>query len=215
MENLKKLVLDIQSVVDGGSLSPEYWLSKRQVEFLSDGILLSKLVEIKRQTSSKAESSWLVLDTGNADRGLLSLRGNESNERTSQKKLVPEGAVIVSRLRPYLKQVAFIPEGTAERFQKTAIYCSTEFFVLVAKDVHESAAYLAPWLLSEHVQAIFAQATTGGHHPRFDQELLGQLSVPYEWYERRQEISVTVESAVEQHLSSQLAMFKLVAQTSA
>ena len=213
MGDLKKLIILGEAVADGAPLSPEYWLSKKQVEFLADGIPLSELVDIKRQTSGIAESSWLVLDTGNADRGLLNLRGNESKDRTSQKKLVPEGAVIVSRLRPYLKQVAYLPLGTAERLKKSAIYCSTEFYVLITKSPDENVAYLVPWLLSDQVQAVFAQATTGGHHPRFDEDLLEQLVVPHDWYKRRKKVSADVEEAVERHLTSQLAMFELVDQT--
>ena len=212
MGNLKKLVLDREQVSNGAPLSPEFWLSKKQVDLQGDGIPLSDLVEIRRQTSAAVDSTWLVLDTGNADRGLVNLRGNESKDRTSQKKHVPEGAVIVSRLRPYLKQVAYLPAGTAMRLKKAAIYCSTEFYVLVAKQPKENIAYLVPWLLSEPVQSVFAQATTGGHHPRFDEELLERLVVPYTWHKRRKKTSAAVEAAVESHLSSQLAIFNLIEQ---
>lgn len=213
MENLKSFVLSFQELCDGAPLSPEYWLSKKQVGLFSDGIPLAEVVDLRRQTSGAAASTWLVLDTGNAERGLLSLKGNEANDRTSQKKLVPEGAVIVSRLRPYLQQVAFVPKGTAERLGKSAIYCSTEFYVLVSKNAKESIAYLAPWLLSAEVQAVFSQATTGGHHPRFDQSLLEQLTIPHDWHKRRKRTSALVETTVEQHLSSQIAMRALVAET--
>lgn len=213
MGDLKKLVLSSEFVSEGAPLSPEYWLSKRQVELLDEGMPLSELVDIKRQTAGTVDPSWLVLDTGNADRGLLNLRGNESRDRTSQKKLVPEGAVIVSRLRPYLKQVAYVPAGTVERLEKSAIYCSTEFYVLVPKSAKENIAYLVPWLLSEQVQGVFSQATTGGHHPRFDEELLEQLVVPHAWHKRRKKVSQAVEAAVEAHLASQLAMFDLIDQT--
>lgn len=212
MGNLKKLVLNSASVSDGGPLSPEYWLSKQQVESFAEGIALSELVHVKRQTSSIADPAWLVLDTGNADRGLLNLRGNESKDRTSQKKYVPEGAVIVSRLRPYLKQVAYLPIGTTKQLNKSAIYCSTEFYVLVSKSV-DKIAYLVPWLLSDPVQAVFEQATTGGHHPRFDEDLLEQLVVPHKWHARRNEINDAVEIAVADHLTSQLAMSYLVEST--
>lgn len=213
MDDLKKIVLSSDAVALGAPLSPEYWLSKDQVSSQGGGLPLSELVDIRRKTSNAADAAWLVLDTGNADRGLLNLRGNESKGRTSQKKFVPEGAVIVSRLRPYLKQVAYLPHGTAKRLGKEATYCSTEFYVLTAKSPEENIAYLVPWLLSEKVQSVFAQATTGGHHPRFDEELLEQLTVPHAWHKARKKVSKDVESAVEVHLNAQLQLASLVAET--
>ncbi|WP_147463672.1 hypothetical protein [Pseudomonas coronafaciens] len=154
----------------------------------------------------------LILDTGNSDRGLFILPSLDGSrpERTSNKKIVPEGAVLISRLRPYLQQVVYVPYGICELLGVDGILCSTEYYVLTGKSAGRSIAYLAPWLLSKKVQGIFEQATTGGHHPRFNEELLLRLSVPEEFNELAVSMSRRVEVLVMQHVHAQLEMAKLI-----
>jgi hypothetical protein len=191
------------------SLSPEYWLSMRHASQFSGGVPLWELAALYRETASP-DNDCLTLDTGNADRGLLSLSmlGQTDRSRVSVKKVVPEGAVLLSRLRPYLRQVAFIPSGLSQKLRISRVMCSTEFYVLRSQHA-ESIAFLVPWLLSNDVQDIFAKATTGGHHPRFDEDLLGKLTVPIGMVERRDEISQTVATAVNDHVNAQMVLHRL------
>lgn len=56
-----------------------------------------------------------------------------------------KGDVIISRLRPYLRQVAYVDED-----RKEILGASTEFFVIRARN-NESIAYLVPFcFLNQH-----------------------------------------------------------------
>lgn len=195
------------------SLSPEHWLSTRHLENLESGVSLLSIVSIEKRGMTKTSENVLVLDTGHAENGALSLnlQGFSGKERTSQKKHVPAGSVIISRLRPYLRQVAYIPTCINSLLKVDAILCSTEFYVLVAKDSSESIAYLVPWLLSTTIQDVFYQATTGGHHPRFDENMLTRLSIPKIVYSQRVEVSKMIELNVENHLRAQVELASIVA----
>ena len=98
------------------SLSPEHWLANETASQLVAGTPLSMIVQSVAQTQVPPEDARFVLDTGNAREGLLdvTILGNPVSGRTSAKKIVRDGDVIISRLRPYLRQVTFIPPGTCE-----------------------------------------------------------------------------------------------------
>jgi hypothetical protein len=196
------------------SLSPEYWLSFLSAQDAEGGIPLEEIVSLYKKTRSSIGENTLVLDTGNSDRGLFILPSSDGSrpQRTSNKKVVPEGSVLISRLRPYLKQVVYVPYGICELLGVDSILCSTEYYVLESKDSGSSIAYLVPWLLSSKVQSIFDQATTGGHHPRFNEELLLRLSVPKNIYDTSASTSKRVDSLVAQHLHAQLEMSKIIVQ---
>ena len=81
------------------------------------------------------------------------------------KKIIKAGDVIISRLRPYLKQVAFVDKVLCEHYD--SVLCSTEYFVLRSKDQHISIAFIVPVLLSREVQNMLISSQEGGHHPRF------------------------------------------------
>ncbi|HEY1996438.1 hypothetical protein [Paraburkholderia sp.] len=194
-------------------LSPEIWLSQSRAESLTGGTPLTDLVEVTRLGVTQIGAGNLVLDTGHAERGLLSLRGagtGDEKQRVSHKKYVPEGAVIISRLRPYLRQVAYIPHGVKALIGVQDIYCSTEFYVLTPRSDSESIAFIVPWLLSDPVQEIFEQATTGGHHPRFDEGLLMRLAVSQSFVADRRSLNKKVTEAVSAHLQAQIDLASVI-----
>lgn len=154
-------------------LSPEHWLAEQTAISLSDGQKLKDLVTISTEQLIAPEDAKYVLDTGNAREGFLDIPilGDPKNNRTSTKKIVREGDIIVSRLRPYLRQVALIPSGTFALLGVKQLYCSTEFYVLRPL-AGENIGHLVAWLLSEPVQGMMLEAATGGHHPRFNSDLI-------------------------------------------
>lgn len=166
------------------------------------GVPLGALVESVRTSvsprSSPAPGSLLVLDTTHARDGLLDVDAAAASTAAtpsigSLKRLTLPGDVLVSRLRPYLRQVAWIDaRASAER----PVCCSTEFYVLRSRD-GSSIAFLVPWLLSPSVQSALAAAQEGGHHPRVNEETLLRLPVPHAVLERRDELSALVEEAAE------------------
>jgi hypothetical protein len=212
MALMEKVAIAWQDVLASGSLSSEHWLSRSTVRASASGVALSRIASATKKGSTRDSGRALVLDTAHAVSGLLRLpdsRGAAAKARTSHKKFVPEGSVIVSRLRPYLRQVAWVPKGVRRFIENRDIVCSTEFCVLTPKD-DASIAFLVPWLLSDAVQQIFAMATTGGHHPRFDEALLWSLRVPNAVWRRREALSRAVEQATLEALHAQRSLEALV-----
>jgi hypothetical protein len=175
------------SQLDAGLiLIPERYDPRRQQAH--EGVKLSELVTCQKQIVDSRKHPGidvvLVLDTGDADRGLLLPRRApiSASELGSSKKVVASGDVIISRLRPYLHQVAYIPEGvTADNVH---LVCSTEFFVL-RSNTADSIAFLVTWLLSDDVQKLLEVGQEGGHHPRFTEEQLLGLLIPESVLSRR------------------------------
>ncbi|NBB17512.1 hypothetical protein GVN21_19295 [Caulobacter sp. SLTY] len=155
------------------TLSPEYWLSAETAKGISGAKKLHEVAFAVSKQSIPPTGTRYVLDTGNARDGLLDfpVLGDPTSARTSAKKLVQEGDVIVSRLRPYLRQVALLPPGISAMLKQQDFYCSTEFLVFRRRD-GLNAGGLVAWLLSEPVQEMMSEAATGGHHPRINAELL-------------------------------------------
>lgn len=159
---------------------------------------------------------YLVLDTGDAYEGVVLTNKPpvHLNEIGSAKKLAKAGDVIISRLRPYLRQVAYIDEGLMARSDDlTSLACSTEFYVLRSKDT-QSIAFLVPYLLSKAVQEILRAAQEGGHHPRFNQATIENLSIPDWLMTQREDISAATESAINSIRLGNLSLEVLVKQCS-
>jgi hypothetical protein len=138
----------------------------------------------------------LVLDTSDAREGVVTARKIPvtGSEIGSAKKATEPGDVIISRLRPYLRQVAYVDENIPHA-QGAALVCSTEFFVLRSPE-KRSIAFLVPFLLSRPVQQVLAAAQEGGHHPRVNDSTLLTLPVPMTLLDNRDEISATIEQSV-------------------
>jgi len=122
----------------------------------------------------------LVLETGHAADGFVYPPATLTTATAclSSKRALQPGDVLVSRLRPYLRQVAWVdpalfriaPEGNA-------VVASPEFLVLRAPAGFDGAS-LVPWLVSPAVQQVLVAAQEGGHHPRVPTEALLALGVP-------------------------------------
>jgi hypothetical protein len=159
--------------------------------------------------SAGPRSKYLVLDTGDAHSGLITThKAPVSRDHIgSTKKVVSPGDVVVSRLRPYLRQVALIDHDLAD--EGTVILCSTEFYVLRSRD-GTSIAFLVPLLLSPLVQGVLVAAQEGGHHPRFPESTLEYLGVPDEILEARDRLSEGVEESIAWARRSQRQMRDLI-----
>jgi hypothetical protein len=134
----------------------------------------------------------VVLDTGDAKNGIISLKlADDHTAVGSAKKILKAGDVIISRLRPYLRQVGLVDDALA---RLGLVIASTEFYVLRPKDT-QSIAYLAAFLLSDKVQEVLAASQEGGHHPRFPEKTLMGLVVPAAVLGERDRLSQAVEDA--------------------
>jgi hypothetical protein len=164
-------------------LSPERYDHRRDTG-IKTSYVLGDLVDILTDNiSSKLISDSaqaLVLDTTHAYEGFILLKHDpcSPDQIGSAKRRVLPGDVIVSRLRPYLRQIAYIDDRLFALAPSGNIVCaSTEFFVLRSRHEFEVAA-LVPLLLSPSIQSVLAAGQEGGHHPRFSRDLLASIKVP-------------------------------------
>ena len=183
-------------------LAPERYDPRRlSLATARDEVGLADVAEILRVTVDPKVTEeglhFLVLDTSDAQEGVIVCRKNAVSlmDVGSTKKFVERGCVIISRLRPYLRQVALVDGEVPGWNRNIRLLCSTEFFVLRSVD-SRSISFLVPFLLSGPVQTVLAASQEGGHHPRFDQNALLDLPVPRALIERRDEDSAEVEKAV-------------------
>lgn len=196
-------VVDVTRLDDGWILAPERYDPRRR-HAKHGGPRLADIVHVFREqidaTKAPASQRFLVLDTGDARGGIIRTTKASCDGPAigSTKKRIFPGQVIISRLRPYLRQIAWVDHGLLGRETSSLeLLCSTEFFVLDSKD-GASIAFLVPFLLSSDVQSILAASQEGGHHPRFNERTLKALPIPAPVLERRAELSVQVEHAVNQ-----------------
>jgi hypothetical protein len=180
-------------------LAPERYDPRRALDSgVAKHALLGDIAQLVRKVVQPSPDlgRCLVLDTSDAREGVVSLRKNPVDVRIgSAKKAIEPRDVIISRLRPYLRQVAFV-DPELPNLEGALLLCSTEFFVLRSPD-RRSIAFLVPFLLSGRVQEVLAAAQEGGHHPRFDDSTLLTLPVPASLLDRRDAISTSIEKAVD------------------
>lgn len=162
-------------------LAPERWDPRRTVAVRAGARRLADVADIVADnvgpSSFAADARVLVLDTTHAWDGFVLARHAPvaPADIGSAKRVLRAGDVIISRLRPYLRQVAFVDEGV---FAGTdAVVASTEFYVLRGRGTVDAAG-LVPYLLSAPVQAALAAGQEGGHHPRFERAQLADLPLP-------------------------------------
>lgn len=199
-------------------LAPERYDPRRTTR--TGAHVLSSVATVVREQVSPANGSRAprcrVVDTSDAREGVLFPRRPpiDLDEIGSAKKVVKPGDVIVSRLRPYLRQVAYVDDKIAENQQGSVLLvCSTEFFVLRSLD-DRSVAFLVPFLLSDPIQSVLAASQEGGHHPRFNQATLESLPIPDWLIASRDEVSTNVVQLVSAARNADNEMRALVARCS-
>ena len=167
----------------GAILAPERFDPRRQA-FPKSSRRLADYVEVLTENVSAPALDpgvlVLILDTTHAYDGFVIFRHEPvaPRELGSAKRRLRPGDVIISRLRPYLRQVAYVDSQLFALVPGgNEVAASTEFFVLRGRAGFD-AACLVPFLLSAQVQLALAAGQEGGHHPRFARELLLSLAVP-------------------------------------
>ncbi len=211
-------VVSVANLEAGNILAPERYDPRRTSVTSGRNIRDVATVVSTHLNPVKAppDAQFVVLDTSNAHEGML--RGPKppvsASEIASVKKRLQANDVVISRLRPYLRQVALVDRRMeCEPFGQVELVCSTEFFVLRAKQ-DESIAFLVPLLLSAPVQSILAAAQEGGHHPRFIKTTLEAVAIPESLWGKRSEVSTRVVEAIEAARTAELHLRQLVADVS-
>ena len=187
-------------------LTPERYNPRRRMSIDNeDTILMSEIVEIVNDIITKKQAqgkSIIQINTSDAMGGYLNINSEVNDSINSNKKILRKGDVIISRLRPYLRQVAYVDED-----RKEILGASTEFFVIRARN-NKSIAYLVPFLLSQPAQLVFENSVEGSQHPRFKEEDVLNLKIPKNIYDERANISKRVIEAIESYRSYERSIFK-------
>ena len=191
--------IDVGMLDEGTVLVPERYDPRRRFALPAE-FRLSDVVRVVREPvdahTATPTQLFHVIATGNAHNGIIKVAHppTKAADIGSVKHRVRPGHVIISRLRPYLRQVAWVDPGLLD-VREVQLVCSSEFYVLETLD-GLSIAHLVPFLLDTTVQAILAASQEGGHHPRFSGRTLASLAVPSALVEQRGELSAKVERTV-------------------
>jgi hypothetical protein len=169
-----------------------------------------------RQTISPNNGSvdrgeYVVLDTSDVREGVVigKKKPVPLTEVGSSKKTFQCNDVLISRLRPYLRQVAFVDGEVIGSEIDADLVCSTEFFVLRSHS-SESIAFLVPFLLSSPVQHVLAASQEGGHHPRFNLNALLTLPIPESLLAKRRDSSSEVIRGASLYRQAERALVQLI-----
>lgn len=190
-----------KSLSDGTILAPERYDPRRNaLEGTHAMIRLRDIVQSTRELitpTSKDLRRYLIIDTTNSREGIL--YNNKPpvliDSVGSAKKIAKSGDVLISRLRPYLRQIAYIDPEIPGLRDDVLLACSTEYFVL-RPNGDKSIAFLVPFLLCDGIQNVLAAAQEGGHHPRVSEETLLNLPIPQTLLDDRGHSSARVEKAI-------------------
>lgn len=175
---MKVAVRTLADLGVGCILSPERHVTASD---RGSGIALGDLVVERKETADPSKlGRALILDTTHAKDGLVDVASalRDRSPPRSAKKLAHAGDLLISRLRPYLRQIALLHPAALAAADGRPIAVSTEFYVLRPPAARSELAYLLPYLLGPAAQALLAGAQEGGHHPRVPRESLFALRVP-------------------------------------
>ena len=146
---------------------------------LSDSTLVFDLSDVKSFFLYGGKTALLSEDVGSA------------------KKVFSQNDVLISRLRPYLKEVSFIG------FNGGMKLASTEFIVLRPKTRDYYPEVLFSFLISEPIQSILLWSVTGTEHPRFHEDYLLNIKLPNLSLKLQERVKELVDKAWELFLTSQ------------
>ncbi len=188
---MKSAVRTLAELGEDVVLAPERHVA---LENTHDGVPLGAIVLERNERALPDEhASAIVLDTTHARDGIVDLAAamRVTAPPKSAKKIARPGDLLVSRLRPYLRQIALV------RPAHRVLAVSTEFYVLAPREKDEDLAWLLPFLLGESTQAILAAAQEGGHHPRVPRSTLFAIRVPHALHRARRAKARAVEAALD------------------
>ena len=190
----------VADLASGLILSPERYVADDEPaeHRVTIGDLVDVVTTVRRPTAMPTDRPLLLLDVGHAWEGLILATHAPvpASGVGSPKALVQPGDVVISRLRSYLRQAAYIGDDLYTRAAGgNHVAVSAEFVVLRGRPGGVPAAALLPHLLTEPVQQRLASSEAGGQHPRFRKETLAGIEVPDEILENAAAIAARVARA--------------------
>jgi hypothetical protein len=199
-------------------LAPERYDPRRKLDTKGNEVieLGDIVISVRKMVQPSTEiGECLVFDTSDIREGIIIGRKQPvmGINIGSAKKEIMAGDVLISRLRPYLRQVAFVDKQIPNT-QNTRILCSTEFFVLRPIDTL-SLAFLVPFLLSSKIQEVLKASQEGGHHPRFIESALLTLPIPKKLLSQRETISEVIQNSIHLYRASEQGIADMVTESDA
>jgi len=157
-------------------LAPERWLVAEST-IGGGNVRLDDLVVERRERSDARDA--VVIDTTHARDGVFDIAAamRVKEPPKSVKKVAVPGDLVVSRLRPYLRQIAYVHPRVLALTKGRPLALSSEFYVLSPRSTATSLAFLLPILLGDETQEILKAAQEGGHHPRVPRASLLGLGI--------------------------------------
>ena len=191
---MKSRIMTLAELGEGFVLAPE-----RHLRASGEGIALGSLCRERGERAADPENA-IVLDTTHVKDGLIDLRAavRDGAGVKSVKKRACAGDLLISRLRPYLRQIAIVPAIDRE------LAVSSEFYVLTGDDLE----WLLPVLLGDELQASLASAQEGGHHPRVPRSSLMSLAIPHAAVAKKSATTRTVRAALRAYYRALEALSK-------
>ena len=175
-------------------------------------VLLQDVAQIKRKNVWPSDDlgPHIVLRTCDVSEGIVTAVKEPTDNIGSLKREVRPHDVIISRLRPDRRQVAFVDKGIPNA-KKSLLVVSTEFFILRSVN-SQSIAFLVTFLLSAKVQEVLAASQEGATHPRIDGPAVLNLPIPRQVLRHREALSERVEESIRLYRESQSVMSKAIVQ---
>lgn len=209
------IIKEIKEIGSRFILTPERYNPKRKIniENIDEYVKMSDLIYLSKKTLTKNKylinpKPFYLINTGDANEGILNGKKKFEYKMNSTKKIVNPGNIIISKLRPYLRQIAYIDNNLPNIENLNTYYiASMEFYVLKSK-TEQSIAFLIPFLLSEKVQEVFENSVEGNQHPRFKEEDLLNLMISKKLLEMRDKVSKDIENGISQVRSYEEKLFK-------
>ena len=190
----ERSVVSLRDLAAGTVLAPERYDPRRQLPWR--GPPLGSLAQLVTDSVPSWEGPAIVLDTSHVSDGVVRPPPlDPAPELGSARRVLLPGDVVISRLRPYLRQIAWVDPGLWTGHPEAALLGSPELLALRPTDP-QSLAFLVPLLLSAPVQRALAAAQEGSHHPRVPRDFLASLPVPGAWLAERAARSAAVEEAI-------------------
>jgi type I restriction enzyme M protein len=185
------------------TLAPQRWAIESAP---SDQLTLGD-VAILAPATIRPGSRGYVVDTSDLDAGVVrsDVLGRGLADAGSQKRQLLPGDVAISRLRPYLRQIAFVDDDLPG-----PLLASTEILALRPRTPGDDLAYVTAYLLSEGPQRVLGASVEGGHHPRFRPESLLGLPLPRAVFDARARISRDLRAAIALRRTSDRALARVL-----
>ncbi len=184
----------LSELAPGFVLAPERYDPRRALPWT--GPLLGELVDLPGGSIKQTRGPAVILDTSDALQGHFRWRPVASAPVLgSSRRTLAVGDVAISRLRPYLRQLAWVDPALLSGEPSATIIGSPEFVAFRSKD-GTSVAWLVPFLLHPAVQRSLRAAQEGSQHPRVPRAYFAEIPVPESVLQRAPKTAAAVEAAV-------------------